>query len=134
MLERIISGGQTGVDRGALDAALDQGFPSGGACPEDRSAEDGTIPSQYPLSPLPGAGYRERTLRNVLDADATVIICAGVPSGGTRLTLDICDRQDRAVLLIDATNTSEAEAVSRMASVENQFGVRIVNGVVPAQR
>lgn len=65
MLEKIISGGQTGVDRGALDAALEAGFPCGGWCPADRAAEDASIPSRYPVVPLPrggafGAGARGR--------------------------------------------------------------------------
>jgi Circularly permutated YpsA SLOG family len=59
---KIVSGGQTGVDRGALDAALAVGFACGGWCPGDRMAEDGPIPEKYPLMPLPNGGYRERTL------------------------------------------------------------------------
>ena len=60
--------------RGALDAALAAGFPCGGWCPEGRKAEDGPIPDRYPLRELPGAGYRDRTIRNVRDSDATVIL------------------------------------------------------------
>jgi hypothetical protein len=65
-LRKIISGGQTGVDRGALDAALVHAFPCGGWCPADRSAEDGRIPDRYPLKPLARGGYRARTRRPVL--------------------------------------------------------------------
>ena len=63
-LSKIISGGQTGVDRGALDAALVAGFACGGWCPADRGAEDGTIPERYPLTPLPywlATGKSQRT-------------------------------------------------------------------------
>lgn len=70
---RIVSGGQTGVDRAALDAALEAGAECGGWCPEGRLAEDGAIPAHYALKELPGAGYLERTLRNVRDSYATVI-------------------------------------------------------------
>jgi hypothetical protein len=69
VLEKIVSGGQTGVDRGALDAALAANFPCGGWCPGNRRAEDGTIPARYPVSPLLGAGYRQRTRQNVIDSD-----------------------------------------------------------------
>jgi hypothetical protein len=58
---KIVSGGQTGIDRGALDAALAANFPCGGWCPGDRMAEDGVIPDRYPLMALPNGGYRART-------------------------------------------------------------------------
>jgi hypothetical protein len=60
----IISGGQTGVDRGALDAGLELGAPCGGWCPDGRKAEDGPIPDRYPLDELKGAGYPEPTRCN----------------------------------------------------------------------
>jgi hypothetical protein len=71
-LLKIISGGQTGVDRGALDAALAVHFPCGGRCPAGRKAEDGTIPENYPVTALRRGGYRARTLKNVQDSDGTL--------------------------------------------------------------
>ena len=68
-LTKIVSGGQTGVDRAALDAALAVGFPCGGWCPANRKAEDGPIPEKYPMSLLTGGGYRQRTLENVQDRE-----------------------------------------------------------------
>ena len=82
----IVSGGQTGVDRAALDAALAMGVEAGGWCPEGRTAEDGIIPDRYPVIGLPGAGYPERTRQNVIDSDGTLIIYFGFPAGGTELT------------------------------------------------
>src|SRR5579862_7217711 len=82
LLRKIVTGGQTGVDRGALDAALASQFPCGGWCPADRSAEDGVIPATYPLTPLPGGGLRERTRQNVIDSDGTLIVCDGTLTGG----------------------------------------------------
>jgi len=105
----IFSGGQTGVDRGALDAALELGNPCGGWCPDGREAEDGPIPDRYPLTELKGAGYPERTRRNVEDSDATLIIHSGRLSGGTQLTLDACRQFGRPACLIDAAEVSAAE-------------------------
>jgi hypothetical protein len=61
MIARLVSGGQTGVDRAALDAALELGVPCGGWCPKGRKAEDGTIPARYPLAETPSGGYSRRT-------------------------------------------------------------------------
>lgn len=70
----IVSGGQTGVDRAALDWAIAHGIPHGGWCPAGRLAEDGPIPARYQLNELEDGGYRKRTLWNVRDSDATLIV------------------------------------------------------------
>src|SRR6202051_1239331 len=114
-LQKSVSGGQTGVDRGALDAALAVGFPCGGWCPEDRAAEDGAIPEHYPLTPLARGGYRERTRQNVLDSDGTAILFHGVLGGGTLLTLNLCKREGKPHVVIDACKTSEPEAAAEIA-------------------
>jgi hypothetical protein len=88
-LLKIISGGQTGVDRGALEAALSASFPCGGWCPAGRKAEDGVIPEKYPVTPLPGGGYRARTRKNVQESDGTVILAPGELTGETALTRGI---------------------------------------------
>lgn len=110
---KIISGGQTGVDRAALDAALQTGTECGGWCPEGRLAEDGTIPPRYPLSELKGAGYQERTLQNIIDSDGTVIIYFDSLSGGTEKTLLFCLNQKKPYLLIEATELSPERAIER---------------------
>lgn len=112
---KIVSGGQTGVDRGALDAALQCNVACGGWCPEGRKAEDGVIPDSYPVEELPGGGYPERTLKNVLDSDGTVIIYFTTPGGGTELTLDYCRDNNKPYLLIDATETRPEMAAQRIS-------------------
>src|SRR5678815_754424 len=87
---KIISGGQTGVDRAALDVALSLGLDCGGWCPEGRLAEDGTIPARYPVRELPGGGFVQRTAQNVTDSDGTLIIHHGDLRGGTRETARLC--------------------------------------------
>lgn len=84
--ERIISGGQTGADRAALDFAIKHRYPHGGWAPQGREAEDGRIPLKYQLTELPAGGYRQRTRRNVEDSDGTLIVNLGELDGGTLAT------------------------------------------------
>lgn len=111
---KIISGGQTGVDRAALEAALSLGVPCGGWCPDGRLDENGIIPTYYPLQELPGAGYLERTARNVRDADGTAIIHAGLLQGGTKATAEFCAENGKPLCLIDASRVSAAEGAEEL--------------------
>lgn len=115
----IICGGQTGVDRGALDAALGLHNACGGWCPAGRDAEDGPIPERYPLLELPGAGHAERTRKNVEDSDGTLILHLGPLTGGTRHTFDLCRTLAKPVCLLDAaTVTPEEGAAQARAFIE----------------
>jgi hypothetical protein len=119
-----------GCGSGALDAALVAGFPCGGWCPADRDAEDGPIPQRYPLTPLPGGGYRQRTRQNVIDSDGTVILFYESLTGGTLLTRDLCLREKRPFLVLDAkvlTESAAAAAIIRFAE-ENKIQVLNVAG------
>jgi Icc protein len=100
-IDRLISGGQTGVDRAALDAADALGLEIGGWCPKGRRTEDGTLPAYYPLRETPQERYAQRTEWNVRDADATVIVASRPLRGGTALTADIARRLDRPLLIVD---------------------------------
>jgi len=117
VLKKVISGGQTGVDRAALDAALCAGIPAGGYCPRGRLSEDGTIPSRYPLIETESRKYRVRTEMNVLESDGTLIISSGTLSGGTKLTAEFAQRHKRPFLVVHMDALDEIrEAVSWIIS------------------
>ena len=101
MIKKLISGGQTGVDRAALDLANDLGLESGGWCPRGRRAEDGIIPDQYALKETPGRDYEQRTEWNVRDSDGTLILTTGKPEGGTQLTIETAQRLEKPFYVVD---------------------------------
>jgi len=109
LVEKIISGGQTGVDRAALDVALELKIPCGGWCPKGRRAEDGVIPSHYPLEETSSVEYPLRTELNVQDSDGTLILTQGSPIGGTALTIKLAQKHRKPYLLVDL---AEEENVS----------------------
>ena len=100
-LQKIVFGGQSGVDRGALDAAMEARFPHGGWCPRGRLAEDGPIDRRYALTDTDSAQYAVRTERNVFDSDATLILCRGPLTGGTLLTRQLAERHGKPLLVVD---------------------------------
>ena len=107
LIEKIISGGQTGVDRAALDVAMELGIPCGGWCSQGRRAEDGRIPEHYPLQEASSKEYPVRTRLNVEDSDGTLVLAAGSPTGGTALTLKLARQLHKPFLLVDlATDAS----------------------------
>ncbi len=113
---RIVSGGQTGVDRAALDVAIALSIPHGGWCPLGRRAEDGVIDSRYHLRETDERGYAVRTQRNVLDSDATLILAIGTPATGTLLTFRLAGRHDRSHLLADPSDANAAEQIQSWLS------------------
>jgi Circularly permutated YpsA SLOG family len=117
---KIVSGAQTGVDRAALDAAIETGIEAGGWCPEGRIAEDGIIPEIYPVKELPNSGYRQRTKRNVIDSDGTVIFYFAYPSGGTEQTIAFCIKEKKPYVLIDAE-----ELLTERAAIKIEAFIRL---------
>jgi hypothetical protein len=114
MLRRIVSGGQTGADRAALDVALERGLQIGGWVPKGRLAEDGSIPDRYTgLREAGSADPAVRTVLNVRDSDATLIISHGPLSGGSLLTFREAIRTGRPVLHLELTVLAHAEAVAQ---------------------
>jgi hypothetical protein len=126
----IISGGQAGVDRGALEAALALDVPCGGWCPKERLAEDGPIPERFPLNELAG-GYGERTQRNVVDSDGTVMIYFGELEGGTQNTLVHCIDTPRPYSLIDACEISQERAARRIFEFVSAHDIKRLNVAGP---
>ncbi|MDH4194541.1 MAG: putative molybdenum carrier protein [Nitrospirota bacterium] len=115
MVKRIISGGQTGVDRGALDFALQVGIDCGGWVPKGRIAEDGVIPPKYPkLSETESDDSGERTELNVRDSDGTLLVTRGTPTGGSAFTLQVAARLDKPVLHVDLERASLDLAFQRL--------------------
>lgn len=130
MIERLISGGQTGVDRGALDAAMDLGIPIGGWCPRGRRSESGPIPARYALVQTPGSDYSQRTRFNVRDADSTLLIIHGDMTRGTALTMEIAEQLGRRYHVLDlgegygTQRRLAAQAFISVAGVLNVAGSR----------
>lgn len=111
VIQKIISGGQTGVDRAGLDAAIEFGLPVGGVCPKDRKAEDGPIPDLYSLTELSSSSYAVRTERNVKDSDGTLVLNIGNLSGGTAKTAEYARRHGKPYLIVQLDHTSTPDTV-----------------------
>ncbi|RFA30824.1 hypothetical protein CAI21_04815 [Alkalilimnicola ehrlichii] len=130
MIAKIISGGQTGADRAALDAGLELTFPIGGSCPVGRMAEDGPISHVYPLTEL-GGGYRQRTKQNVVDADGSAIFYASYLGGGTETTVLFCIRQGKPYKLIDIALVEPGRAAELLLDFVRDFDVATLNVAGP---
>lgn len=126
MLKKIISGGQTGADRAALDAALESKFPCGGYCPKDRKAEDGPIDPKYPLTEIEG-GYRQRTWQNVIHSDGTVIFFENEATGGTLLTIKYCQTHRKTHLIVDVSKESSKEACAALLEFIQEYSTGKLN-------
>ena len=114
---KIVSGGQTGVDRAALDVALELGLDCGGWCPAGRRAEDGVIDARYPLIQTPSDHPAQRTEWNVRDSDATLLLTGAGPSPGTALARDVARRLGRPVHTFSADALPDVGAFRRWTQV-----------------
>jgi hypothetical protein len=127
---KVISGGQTGVDRAGLDAALAAGFPIGGHCPKGRGAEDGTIPDRYPLIELESQESHYRTERNVIAADGTLILNRGLLTHGTKRAQDLAIKYGKPYLVVQLVDPVPPDRVIRW--IQNQF-INTLNIVGPRE-
>jgi len=153
---KIISGGQTGVDRAALDVALKHGIKCGGWCPAGRLDEFGTIPDRYPLQELelgnqegrsedrPSGletaapwqtrdSFAQRTAANVRDSDGTTIIYYDQLRGGTAYTVECCRHLQRPYELIEASQISTEDAAKLIANFVHKHKIEILNVAGPRQ-
>lgn len=124
----VVSGGQTGVDRTALDAAQALGVAVGGWCPNRRWAEDGPIPARYPLRETPSADPAQRTRWNVRDSSATLVVSPGPPAGGTALAVAEARRLGRPVLIVGPVSSDLDAAAAWVVHVVPPGGALHVAG------
>lgn len=130
MLVKIISGGQTGVDRAGLDAAMEAGIPVGGVCPKGRKAEDGAIPEQYPLTELKTVSYTIRSERNAKDSDATLILNLGGLSGATAKSREFAHQHMRPYLVLQLEKKPDPAVVQQWIE---QHQIRVLNIAGPRE-
>lgn len=110
-VKTIVSGGQTGVDRAALDVAISLNIDHGGWCPKGRLAEDGVIANGYQLREMDSADYPLRTEQNVVDSDGTLLLHRGRMAGGTELTRRLALKHARPLLAVDLETGGDPAAV-----------------------
>ena len=127
---KLVSGGQTGADRAALDFAIGHKISHGGWCPAGRLAEDGPIDSRYHLDETPASSYSQRTEWNVRDSDATVVFSIEpVLTGGTKETVLLAQKHRKPVLhlFLNGGLASPEEELLRFVK-DNQVKVLNVAG------
>lgn len=127
---KIISGGQTGADRAALDYAIEFNIPYGGWVPKGRKTEDGRLPEKYRLQEMPTSDYSKRTEKNILAADGTLIVSHGRLTGGSALTEFLAEKHDKPFMHVDMNRMSIEEAVEavRIWMSKNQIETLNVAG------
>lgn len=126
---KLVSGGQTGADRAALDWAISQGLPHGGWCPFGRRAENGKIPAKYQLQETASPGYADRTEQNVKDSDGTVIFSLSPRlTGGTLLTYELAQKHRKPLLHLHQETTLPQR---RLLAFLRQHSIRVLNVAGP---
>lgn len=130
ILQRIVSGGQTGVDRAALDVALELGIPCGGWCPRGRLAEDGAIPPRYPMMETATDDFSVRTELNVLYSDGTLLLTFGEPAGGTLFTRH-CARHHRKPWF--ESDLQAPQTTAQFHRWLSERGIRVLNVAGPRE-
>ena len=130
---KIVSGGQTGADRAALDFAIEHGFDHGGWCPQGRPAENGLIPKKYLLQELPGGGYRQRTKQNVIDSDGTLILNYGELDGGSLETLRFAEKLNKPYLVVQLENGISEKKTDAVRNWLQKTPINVLNIAGPRE-
>jgi hypothetical protein len=129
-VRRIVSGGQTGVDRAALDVAIELNIEHGGWCPRGRRAEDGYLDERYQLEETESPEYHIRTEKNVVDSDGTLILAYGELTGGTNLTKRFAIRHNKPYLVIDLNKRISVRATRKWLADEQ---IEVLNVAGPRE-
>ncbi len=127
----IISGGQTGADQAALDAAIFLRFPHGGWINRGRKTEAGPLPNKYLLKEIESSRYRDRTKKNILTSDGTLIFSFGPLTGGSALTEALAIRHDRPCLRLDLDLITATQAATALLAWLREHNIRILNVAGP---
>ncbi len=131
MRVKIVSGGQTGADRAALDFAIAHGIPHGGWCPKGRKCEEGLIPDCYELKESPSGNYVQRTEWNVRDSDGTVVFSiAATLSGGSKKTVFLAEKHGKPVLRISREGGPAAPEQALRGFIQ-EHGIKVLNVAGP---
>ncbi len=133
MLRKIVSGGQTGADRAALDFAIEWDIPHGGWVPKGRQAEDGKVPEKYRLREMNSPDYARRTERNVMDSDATLIFSHGNLKGGSLLTRKMALKHGRPWLHVNLLKTNGFSAAQSIHAWIMDHHIGVLNVAGPRQ-
>ena len=133
MIKKIISGGQTGADRAALDVAIKSDIPHGGWIPKGRKTEDGVLPDKYQLHEMPTTSYPKRTEQNILDSDGTLIVSHGKLNGGSALTRKLAKKHNCPCIHLDMNELSINDASSAVKAWIEENEIQILNVAGPRE-
>jgi predicted Rossmann-fold nucleotide-binding protein len=127
--DKIISGGQTGVDQAGLDAAMALGIPHGGWCPRGRRSENGPIPPCYNMKEMTTVEYPPRTRKNIEESDGTAVFTEGVfaAESGCALTVKICQKLEKPHLVVDLSRAPIPDAAKFVRAFVRDRQIKILN-------
>ena len=131
MITRILSGGQTGADRAALDFAIKHHIPHGGWVPKGRKTEDGTLDQKYQLQKMPTDEYSKRTEKNIVDSDATLILSHASLTGGSALTQSLAEKHGKPCIHIDLSKVDMRKASLIINIWIHRYKIKVLNVAGP---